>query len=227
MRLAAAAFVLATAISGAALADEAGKLVLTGTGSVSVAPDIATLGVGVTTRRESASEALSNNSASTAAVIDALRSGGVAEADLQTSEFSIGLQYKDRKTAGPLEVDYYVVNNSVTATVRDIAALGDVLDRVVRLGANRIGYVSFGVSDPVPHLDEARQMAVADALRKADLYAAAAGIELGPILSISEPSANQQPGFVAMARAESVPIAAGETSLTASINIVWQIKDPD
>ncbi|MEM7189984.1 MAG: SIMPL domain-containing protein [Pseudomonadota bacterium] len=218
---------LVLALGAPALADDRRQIAVVGTASVSVTPDIATMNVGVTTRRTSAIDALAENSAQVEAVLAALRAGGVADADLQTSGFGIYLRYKDSKLAGPPEVDHYTVGNSVTATMRDLAQVGVILDQVVQVGANEIGGISFGVSEPEPHLNEARRQAVTDARNQAELYAEASGVRLGPILSISEPSAdgNPTPGYAVARAAAAVPVAAGQTEISAAVRIVWQIAD--
>ncbi len=117
----------------------------------------------------------------------------------------------------------------MTVRVRDLDKLGPILTAVVASGANSVDGLSFTVSDTNEKLDEARKEAVADARRKADLYATAAGVKLGRILSISEdgvsiprPYAVRSEKMMAMSSAP-VPVEAGEETLSATVNIVWEI----
>jgi uncharacterized protein YggE len=107
--------------------------------------------------------------------------------------------------------------------------VGTILDVLTQTGANRINNISFGIQKPRPHKDEARRLAVADARIKAELYAQAAGVELGQVISISESGGIVQPRsmarmeVVAMA-ADAVPVAAGEMGLRATVTIVFALK---
>lgn len=207
-------------------------LTLTGQGQVEVIPDIATVSIGVDTQGKTAAEALAGNTAETGAVIAALKDAGIAPRDIQTSNFSIQPVYGDRKTyvEGGSQVVGYRVYNQVTARIRALGDLGAILDRVVQTGANRIGGISFGLAEDGEARDAARRLAVADARRKAELYADAAGVALGPILSLSEAGARggPQPMEMAMARASSapVPIEAGSAMISAQVSISWQISGP-
>jgi hypothetical protein len=125
----------------------------------------------------------------------------------------------------------YDVSNNVTVTVRQLDGLGKVLDQVVQSGSNQINGIQFDIANPQDATDEARKLAVADARRKAEIYAAAGGVKLGDIVSISEGVAYQPPAPIMRAkamRAEAMdaapPIAQGEQTLGVDVNIVWEIK---
>lgn len=110
--------------------------------------------------------------------------------------------------------------------MRDLSALGSVLDAVIADGANSFQGLNFGLQDPEPTLDEARRRAVADGLRKAALYAAAAGVRLGPLTSLSEAGSNQpRPEMMQAARmsSDAVPVAPGEVTVSASVTMVFAI----
>lgn len=228
MRIIVAAIVIALALIGRqALAAEP-TLTITGSGSASAPPDIATLSTGVETRADTAKAALAANSEAMASVIETLKAAGVAEKDIQTSGLSVQPVYEDSKLrsyAGGTEIDHYVATNGVTVVVRDLAGLGSVVDALVGSGANRLGGVSFGFADPAPLQDEARRQAIADARRAAEVYAAAAGVKLGQVLTIEDfgGSGPVPLGAVARFAAESVPIATGESSITASVRVVWHL----
>jgi uncharacterized protein YggE len=117
----------------------------------------------------------------------------------------------------------------LSVRVRDLARTGEILDRMVSLGSNSVNGISFGVADPGPFEDRARQAAVADARARAELYAASAGLKLGEIVLISEPQpASRAPMNIrartAMESASAVPVQAGELAFRAQINIVWEIE---
>ena len=164
-----------------------------GEGFVMVVPDIAIVTIGVTTRGETARAALDQNSAETARVIAAITGAGVEARDVQTSGFNVFPVYEERPPradgeGGIVEMPKivgYQVQNEVRVTVRDIGTSGALLDQVVTAGANQISGIMFDVSDPQASADEALRKAIADARRKAELMAAAAGVRIVRILDIS------------------------------------------
>lgn len=215
-------------IGGAAVAQEnARTLSVTGTGAVAVKPDQATIAVGVETDARRAAEALEVNSALMGQVLAALADAGVADQDVQTTALTLHPQYDNRSSGQGIGIARYVARNMLTIRVRRIDDLGPVLDAVNDAGANAIHSIQFGVSDPEPHRDAARQAAVRDATRKAALLAEAAGVALGPLMVLTEGGATR-PQPMAMARAESmamdVPIAEGEVSLSATVHLVFAIE---
>lgn len=215
----------------------AGTMTLTGTGTVRAAPDMATVNTGVTTQAETAREALDANTAAMADLIAALREAGLESRDIQTSDFTVSPQYvySDRRDENgyslPPEIQGYQVSNSVTIVVRDLEILGTVLDQAVTVGANTINGVNFEVADTEKLEEEARKLAFASALAKAETYAEAAGVALGDIESIREVDLPQPP--MPMFRAEmaqaasdtSVPVEAGEMAYSVTTTIAWEIED--
>ena len=202
-------------------------MTLTGAGKVGAQPDIAHVTTGGGGEERTAREALTANSKAMAEVIRGLRSRGIAEKDIQTSDFSVGAQYRRDNTNGrPPKIRSYRDSNRVDIIVRDIARLGETLDAVVSLGSNTIGGMRFSIAGPKKLSGEARRRAVDDARRKAALYAQAAGVKLGPIMLISESGgARPQPLHFAAARmeaADAVPVQAGEQSLKISVSITWR-----
>jgi uncharacterized protein len=205
---------------------------VTGEGRINVAPDMATVTLGVTTEADTAKAAMDANSAQLSAAIAALKAAGIEDKDIQTTGLSLGPRYDYNRTKsdGTAQITGFVASNNVTVRVRALAGLGEVLDAVVTDGANTLNGVAFGLQDPDPALDAARKDAVADARRKAELYAAAAGVTLGAIQSISEQSGYAPPMPMALAEASfakdaSVPVAAGEVGVTAQVSIVWLIGE--
>lgn len=200
-------------------------ITVTGEGAVDLPPDMATIRTGVVTQARTAAEALDANSAAMAEVLTLLREAGIAERDLQTSGLSLMPLRDDRSgTAAPPPVRF-VARNGVTVRVRDLATLGPVLDRVVQGGANTFDGLDFGLADPAAALAEARLKAVADARLKAETYAGAAGLGLGPVQLIADQSGFVQPMEIRMAASamDAVPIAAGEVSVRASVTMTWTL----
>lgn len=206
------------------------QITVTGQGAIETAPDMATITVGVTTEAKTAVDALEKNSTSTSAVLDRLNALGIDLRDLQTRNLSLSPRWTSRSSSvdAPSEISGFVATNSITVRVRDLPKLGDVLDAVVRDGANTFHGLSFGLQEPRSATDEARKQAVADAIAKATLYAQAAGVALGDVLSISEDRAAAQPfGGVEMVRMASdvVPVAEGELTIGASVTMIFAIAD--
>ena len=226
-----AALVVLTAQT-AAMAEgaQARTITMTGTGTVYATPDKAIVTIGVETRSETAGAALADNNAAMQAVMDALKAGGIAETDLQTSTFSISplTARSSNSNSQPARLVGYLVSNQVRATIRKLDTTGALLDRVVRVGSNRIDNINFSISKPEPHYDEARRLAVQDAIRKAKLFTQEAGVNLGKIITISQDRASAPVAYrreAALAAAPSVPIAAGQQSLTQQVVITWQLAD--
>lgn len=225
--------ILALAVSTAApaLAAEAGRTItVTGQGTALAVPDMATISLGVVTEAPGAREAIDANSRAMAGVIDRLRSLGVEERDMQTSDFSVNPVYQRVQTPGAEPTILgFTARNMLTLRVRELSRLGEVLDEVARDGANSFSGLSFGMQDPGASEDAAREAAMEDARDRALLYARAAGVELGPVQSISEVGFAQPP--MPFARAEmamasdAVPVAAGEMELSATVTVVYAIGE--
>ena len=211
-------------------------LTVIGKGTARGAPDMALITLGVVTEHEAARGAVAENNQSMQRILTALKAGGMESRDLQTSGFSIEPVYSqppspDQGTAEPFrpEIVGYRVNNNLTLRVRDLVGLGAILDQVVTLGANSISGPTFTIDDRTTLEDEAREAAVKDALRKAELYAAAAGITLGPVFRIEEGYVQPPQPMLegAMMRMEaapaSVPIESGELTFDVQVTVSWRI----
>src|SRR4029079_16099514 len=138
---------------------------------------------GVSSEARTAREALDQNTAAMAKVIEALKADGVDAKDIQTVNFSVGPMYEQRTDNRPPVVVGYRVTNQVRITLHDTTKLGAILDKVVTLGSNQIYSLEFGVDEPEALKDEARKLALTNVIDNAKLYAEAAGVGLGPILS--------------------------------------------
>ena len=166
-------------------------LSVTAVGTVPAAPDTAVITVGVTTEAESAGAALADNNARMRKLIDDVLASGVADRDIATSNFRIEPRMvfppqRDDGTQDAPKIVGYQVDNTVTVRIRDLAKAGDLLDKVVKLGANQVQGVSFIIDDDRRLLDKARVEAVKAADAKAAVYAEAGGFRLKRILSIRE-----------------------------------------
>jgi uncharacterized protein YggE len=199
------------------------RITVTGVGSVRVPPDVAHIRSGVTTRARTVKEASDANAKVMTAIMAALAQSGIASTDIQTSRFSVQPVYAPSQPGVEQKLSGYSVSNQVEVTVRQIANVGDILDRLAAAGATDIGNIAFLVSDPAKALDQAREAAVNDARHKAELYARASGASLGRVLSITEEGGFAQPVPLARAAAAAVPIAAGEDTLQARITVAYEI----
>ena len=204
-------------------------LSMSGSGEMRAAPDSATLSAGVSSSAPTAAAALAANNARMQKVLAALKAQGIADRDMQTGNFSVSPQYANatpNEPNQPPRLTGYQVSNQLQIRLNDVAALGPTLDRLVAAGANPVNSINFAIRDSAALLNEARAKAVADARGKAQTYARAAGVTLGPILSISEEGGNAPRPMMAMAmRAEKfTPIMAGEESISANVSIIWVIQ---
>jgi uncharacterized protein len=203
------------------------RVIVVGEASVSAPPDYARIRGGVTTTAKTVKEATDANSKLMAAVTGALLDSGVAQNDVQTSEFSIEPVYTSKTSSDESKLSGYRVSNQVNVKIRQLAKIGEVLDRLATAGATDVGNVQFLLSDPSKVLDQAREAAVADARHKAELYARASGLNLGRIVWITESPEFAQP-FAGEGRFKStamaaVPIQAGENTFHASITVGFDI----
>ena len=158
------------------------------------------------------------------AVTAALLESGIAQKDIQTSRFSIQPVYAPQEPRTEPKLAGYSVSNQVSVTIRQIGKVGEILDRLVTAGATDAGNIAFLVSDPSKALDQAREAAIADARRKAEVYARASGLRLGRVEWITEDtgSAPPVPARVLAAPAP-VPIASGEDTLRVRITVGFDI----
>lgn len=237
--LAIAPAILAAAIAVPALADEMPRPMISmgGHGEVTAEPDTATVTSGVTTQADTARAALDANTEAMTALIQTLKDAGIAEKDIQTSNFSVNPNYvysdarDENGYTRPPKISGYQVQNTVTVRVRDLSTLGTVLDHAVTVGANTINGISFSVDDPAGLYDEARKEAFADARHKAELYAGAAGEALGGVRGISESQGGTPPPQPYMmkqqfadAAAAPVPVQGGELTFAIDVQVTWDLE---
>lgn len=202
---------------------------VSGEGTVSVPPDLAVVDGGVTTDAKTAREAAEANNAAMAKVLAALKSAGIAEKDMQTSRLSLFPQYaqQTRPNPGPNVISGYRASNRVTIRVRDVTKVAGTIDALVSSGANEVGGINFMVTKASQLLDDARSDAIADARRKAEIYAKAAGVKIGAPISISEDSGSAPAPMMLRkmaADSASAPVAQGEEVLRVNVSVSWEIK---
>jgi hypothetical protein len=225
----AAALAVASLLAAPALAQTPlpAAISVTGEATVSVPPDQAQIDGGVTSDAKTAREASDANNAAMGKVLLALKGAGIDEKDYQTSRLSLQPQYAPNRN-GPSPVVGYRASNRVTVRIHDVTKVANIIDVLVGAGANDIGGINFVVSQASKLLDDARTNAIADARRKAEIYAKAAGVTLGEPLSIAE-EGGAAPMFrsnkmVAGGMAAAAPVAQGEETLSVSVSVSWAIK---
>lgn len=204
-------------------------ITVTATGRVVAEPDLARITAGVVTEAETAREALSRNGESMRKLIAGLKSMGIDAKDIATSALQVEPRYTNPREGQPPRVNGYRVINQVSLVQRNLSRLGEVLDQLVLLGANQMSGLAFEVSKAETLKDEARKDALANALRRAQLYAAAARAEVGHVLTISEDTPHLVPPHrgVAMGRAtmtSAVPVESGTQELEAGVTVTWALR---
>lgn len=202
---------------------------MSGIGTVASTPDIAVVTLGVESSAKTAQQAMAENSANTRAVIDRLKSLGIADRHLQTQALNLNPRYDHRRgNTGHNEpvLTGYQASNVITATLTDLTQTGEIIDAAIKAGSNRVNGIRFALADPTTALDQARAAAWQDAKRKAEQLAALAGRRLGSVVSISSHEQHRGPvQEVAMMRmADAVPIQAGEMELSIQLSVVWALE---
>lgn len=228
--IAVTALALVTCLPMAAAAaeqDGVGKLTLTGEGIVAMAPDMATVTLGAVAENPEAAIAMAELRERMSEIMAQVEAAGIEERDVQTSGLSLSPRWKGdyRKSEAP-GIETFVAASQIVLRIRDLDALGPLIDKLIADGANEFRGLQFGLQAPQPAQDDARRAAVAEARRKAELYAEAAGVTLGPILSIDE-HGGVQPRMMraemASMAGDSMPIAAGELEVRASVGVTWAL----
>jgi uncharacterized protein len=210
------------------LSADATLLQISAHGETTQTPDLAQISAGVVTGNADANAAMRANAQRMSAVIAALKQAGVAERDIKTSSISLEPQYKYAANQRPT-ITGYQVSNTVDVRLREIAKTGNVLDALVKQGANSINGPTFTLDKPDAAMDEARTDAIRHAQARADLYAATTGLKVRRIVSISE--SGQMPRTphpmmrMAMANAEApeTPIATGENTIGVDLDVVYEL----
>jgi len=218
--------------AGQALADEheppKRTITITGKGSVKAAPDKVSVSAGVESQAPTAKDALAKNTAAMTQVVQTLKDAGIDPKDIQTTTFTVSPRYETRDDGRPARIVGYSVFNSVFVTTHDLDKLGTILDQLVTAAANSIGGISFDIDKPEEKQNEARKLAMEDAIAKAKLYVEAAGAELGPVMTITEqggfvPRTMGAPMMEATA-AKPSPIEPGTENVDIEVQVTWELK---
>lgn len=197
-------------------------------GETKAAPDMAAIGLGVTTQAPTAAQALSDNAARMSRVLAALKAAGIADRDIRTSGLNLNAQYAYEQGQAPRLTGYQAANQ-VNVTMRDLARLGAAVDATVGAGANQVNGITFGLADPTAAENTAREAAVRALQAKAELYARATGYRIARLVSLSEGAASEGPRppipMMAMARAQKVEtqVAPGELDIRIDIAGVYEL----
>jgi uncharacterized protein len=217
---------------------------VSGSGNIQAEPDMAVVVLGVQIEAATAREALTANNEQMDDLIAALRSAGVAQADIKTLSVQLYPRYNDQLPT-PVPVDPtptptgaapdapenriagYVASNTVEVTVRNLVNLGQTIDDAITAGGNTVQGIRFDIANQTALLDEAREAAMGDARRKAEQLADLAGAELGVVVSISEFSRTPvmyESAAMDMAQGRSVPVAPGTQTVMLDVQVVWELQ---
>lgn len=207
-------------------------LSITAEGSVNREPDIAFLNAGVQTQGETAQTAMSANATAMNGVFEALVAANVDRKDMQTSNFSLQPQYdySNRSNGQPPRLTGYQASNQLTVRVRDLDNLGQTMDALVGAGGNTFSGLRFALEDDRATKNAARDIAMKEAISRAELYAAASGYEVARIVTLSESGGYRPQPMAMMAEARnmdrSTPIASGEVGYSVTVNVTFELRKP-
>ena len=206
---------------------------VSGLGKTTAAPDIVILTIGVESQQKTVAQAQKDAVEAMTAVMQVLKSGGIADKDIQTSQYNIQQVTRWDDKQNTYEVLGYKVSNTVNAKIRDIGKAGSIIDSAAASGGDliRVNGISFSVDDPTPFYKIAREKAVLYAMEKAKQMAQLSGVKLGKLLYITEnnsytpPILNNYMKFAdsaAMAPSPT-PISAGELEFQVDVQMVYSL----
>ena len=199
------------------------------TGTANMPPDMATVSAGVVTQGKTAREAMFGNATKMTRVFEELEAAGIEKKFITTSQLSLQPKYNRQNRQAP-KIDSYEARNTVSAKTYDLDTVGAMLDALVKAGVNNINGVQFSIKDSKTARDKARDDAIREARDKAESMAAAAGVKLGKLKSLSESGGNFNPRPVAYALESrsaslSTPIAAGQQAISVTVNMSYDIAE--
>ncbi len=204
-------------------------ITVSGEGSVFGQPDVAIATLGVQADAASVGDARSKAADSMNAMVKALKDGGVADKDIQTTQFSVDPRYDYSNNKQTLIG--FTVNNIATVKIHDINKTGQLIDAAIAAGGDqaRVQGLQFTMDDPSSLQSQARQKAMADAKRKAETLAQAGGIQLGSPRSISEgggptPVTFEAAGLPRLAPSSQTPIQTGQLEVKVQVSVVYGLK---
>lgn len=203
-------------------------LFVSGHGEIYLVPDLATINIGTRSEATDVAAALAENNKQAQSITAVLKEKGIDPLDIQTAAFNV-YPYQNYNPDGTTSDMKYVVENTVNVKVRELSRLGEILDVVVRNGANQINGITFDVENRSNAEAEARKLAMQDATEKAKELADLAGVQLGKIQNVSVysngsalPSFDKGGGY--MAPTTNTPISSGQLLITADANLTYFLK---
>jgi len=211
------------------IATDSGSIVVTGTGRVAIAPDVADLRLGVAVARPTVDAARADAAATMAAILAAVDAAGVAKRDVQTALLSVQPRYDYRDGKAPVLTGYELAN-VVEVTVRDLGRLAEVIDGTLRAGATSMDGLSFRVDDPIPAEREARIKAMLAARARADVLAEAADLTIQGVSDITEGAVIAPPGprmkaeRMMLAADAATPVQAGLTEISVTVTVSYRVR---
>lgn len=218
------------ACAGPTMAPARPQMTVSGTGTIRLAPDLATVNLGVTTQDSDIAQAVAANNLTAQAITEAVKRLGVAPEDVRTSYFNVSPQPQYDPNGMPTGQTIYWVSNTLLVTLRQVDQLGALLQATVNAGANNINGVSFDVADKSKAEEQARQAAMQDAGERAARLAGAAGAALGEVISIYTGSSSYgAASYVEAANAGGaetavIPIAPGTFDVQISVTVTYALK---
>ncbi len=204
-------------------------LTVTGNGTATVSPDVASVTLGIQTRHDLVAQAVTQNNAVAVRIMDAARGVGVTDADMRTAYFSVYSQPKYDEFGSPTGEVSYFVDNSLEVRLRDVTKLSDLLQTAVNAGANSIYGINFSVADTKAAEDQARDEAIGDARGRADELAALAGVSLGKIVSVTTgaygyPAQPYYPAYGVGGGGDAPPTQAGSLEVSVQVTVVYEVQ---
>jgi uncharacterized protein len=199
-------------------------IAVTGAGRVALPPDTATVEVGVEARAPQLADATAEVDRAMRAVLARVKAAGVRDADVRTTVYAIDPVAEARKPGDAgVRIVGYRVSNVVQARTHDVVGVGRIVDAAVAAGANVVRNVHFTIDDPARAEAEARALAMQDAAAKARQVAAAAGVRLGRLVSVTESSPVRPVARVSVAMAPG-PVEPGQLEVTVSLEARYAIE---
>ena len=216
-----------------------GGIIVTGSSSIELKPDMATISLGVESYATTVSVARDNASISINEMLDVMKNVGIDDEDIQTTAFNIYPQYEyievreDGRVRGVQELVGFTVSNMLLVTVKNLDDIGEIIDKLTDAGGNdvRFNSINFGIQDPVPYQSQLRKLAVEDGITKASQLAEYSGVKLGSITMINDYSSQAsvaQDQAVFAERAMAIPstsINPGSLNLSMQVDMIFEIEN--
>ena len=216
-----------------------GGIIVTGSSSIELKPDMATISLGVESYATTVSVARDNASISINEMLDVMKKVGIDDEDIQTTAFNIYPQYEyievreDGRVRGVQELVGFTVSNMLLVTVKNLDDIGEIIDKLTDAGGNdvRFNSINFGIQDPVPYQSQLRKLAVEDGITKASQLAEYSGVKLGSITMINDYSSQAsvaQDQAVFAERAMAIPstsINPGSLNLSMQVDMIFEIEN--